>query len=100
MKKIRINLGNAFDITGDRIQTNTTKPSERVRDESYRITLKNHKNEAVTITVIEHFSGWSQWKITKADHKYVKTDAGKAEFTVTVPAGGEVNINYTVRYSW
>jgi len=99
-EKIRINLGNAFDITGDRIQTNTTKPSERVRDESYRITLKNHKNEAVTITVIEHFSGWSQWKITKADHKYVKTDAGKAEFTVTVPAGGEVNINYTVRYSW
>lgn len=99
-EKVRIYLGNAFDIVGERIQTNVTKVSENSREESFKITLRNHKKEAVTVTAIESMMGWTEWKIVKSDQKYVKTESGKAEFTVAIPAGGEVTINYTVRYKW
>lgn len=97
-EKIRIYLGNAFDIKGERIRTEVREPSKNTREESYRITLRNHKKEPVTVTAVEHLNRWSEWQIIKKDHDFVKTEAGKAEFTVTIPADGEKVINYTVRY--
>lgn len=99
-EKVRIYLGNAFDIVGERIRTQVVNVSERSREESYRITLRNHKKEAVTITAIESMRGWPEWKITKADKKYKTTEASMAEFTVDIPPSGETVINYTVRYKW
>jgi hypothetical protein len=99
-EKVRLYLGNAFDIVGERVKTDTKKPSERVREETYRITLHNHKKETVTVTAVENLSGWRDWKIIKNDQPYTKTEAGKAEFNVKIPANGEAAINYTVRYSW
>ncbi len=99
-EKVRIYMGNAFDIKGERIRTEVREPSKNIREESYRITLRNHKKEPVTITAIEHLNRWNEWKIIKNDCEFVKTEAGKAEFTVTIPADGEKVINYTVRYKW
>ncbi len=97
-EKVRIYLGNAFDITGGRIRTEVREPGKNIREESYQITLRNHKKEAVAITAIEHLNRWNEWQIVKKDCDFVKTDAGKVEFTVTIPAEGEKVINYTVRY--
>lgn len=99
-EKVRIQMGNAFDIKGERIRTEVREPSKNTREESYRITLRNHKKETVTITAIEHLNRWNEWQIIKKDCDFVKTEAGKAEFTVTIPADGEKVINYTVRYKW
>jgi hypothetical protein len=97
-EKVRIYMGNAFDIKGERIRTEVRTPSKNTREESYRITLRNHKKEPVTITAVEYPNRWSEWQIIKKDCDFVKTDAGKAEFTATIPADGEKVINYTVRY--
>lgn len=97
-EKVRVYMGNAFDIKGERIRTEVREPSKNIREESYRITLRNHKKEPVTITAVEYLNRWSEWQIIKKDCDFVKTDAGKAEFTVTIPADGEKVINYTVRY--
>lgn len=97
-EKVRIYLGNAFDIVGERVMTNVKEPAKNIREETYRITLKNHKKENVTVTAVERMYTWDEWKITNNSHKYDKTEAGKAEFTVDVPAGGEQVITYTVRY--
>jgi hypothetical protein len=99
-EKVRLYLGNAFDITGERVKTETKTPSERVREESYRITLRNHKKEFVTVTAVENLSRWNEWKIMKNDQPYTKTEAGKAEFNVRIPPDGEAAVNYTVRYKW
>jgi hypothetical protein len=99
-EKIRIYLGNAFDIVGERTRANISNVSKSSREESIRIKLRNHKKEAVTVTAVEFMYGWPEWKITKSDHKYVKTESNKVEFTVKIPADGEVVINYTVRYNW
>lgn len=97
-EKVRVYMGNAFDIKGERIRTEVRELSKNSREESYRITLRNHKKEPVTVTAVEHLNRWSEWQIIKKDHDFVKTEAGKAEFTVTIPAEGEKVINYTVRY--
>jgi hypothetical protein len=99
-EKLRIYLGNAFDIVGERVRLEVKEPAERTREESFRIKLRNHKTESVTVTAVENLSAWHEWKITKSDCKYTKTEAGKAEFNVTIPPDGEKVINYTVRYKW
>lgn len=97
-EKVRINLGNAFDIVGERVRTQVKEPAKGLREETYKITLRNHKNESVGITVIEMISAWHEAKIVANNHPYRRSEAGKVEFDVTVPAGGEQVIEYTVRY--
>lgn len=97
-EKVRVYLGNAFDIVGERVRTQVKEPSKNLREETYKITLRNHKQESVSITAIENVSGWHESKIIASNHPYRKGEAGKVEFTVTVPAGGEQVIEYTVRY--
>jgi len=96
-EKVRIYLGDAFDLTANRIQTNTKVINDTTHEESYQITLKNHKDTAVSVTALETFPTWGAVQITKADQKYAKNEANKIEFTVKVPANGQTIINYTVK---
>lgn len=97
-EKVRVYLGNAFDIVGERVKTSVKEPSKNIREESYRIALRNHKQTAVTVTALENMNYWNEWKIINNSHDFVKTEAGKAEFTVNIPADSEMVITYTVRY--
>ena len=92
-EKVRIFLGNAFDLTGERSQKSVRKVSDRAREESYEIKLRNHKQEAVTITITEHL--WGDWTVTAHSHDYNKKNATTLEFEVTVPKDGEVVVTYT-----
>ena len=96
---VRIYLGNAFDIVGERIQTDFKRGDEWVM-ESYKITLRNHKEEPVEIRVVEHLFRWSNWRITEKSQSYEKKDARTIEFLASVPKDGETTITYTVRYWW
>ncbi|MDD4332045.1 MAG: DUF4139 domain-containing protein, partial [Methanosarcinaceae archaeon] len=92
-EEIKVFVGNAFDIIGKRTQ-NDYEEIGKIRRESYEIKLKNHKKEAQSITVIEHFYG--DWEITKTSEEYEKTDAFTAKWKVKVPANGEKTISYTL----
>ena len=97
-EKLRLYLGDAFDLVGERKQMNQRAISDREREESFEISLRNHKNLPVTITVVEHL--WGDWKITQSSCGYTKKDATTIEFPVEVPKDGEVKVTYTVRYKW
>ncbi len=97
---IRLNIGNAFDVVGERKQTNFSKLSDRVIEETYEIKLRNHKKEAIEVRVVERLFRWSNWQILKSNQDYTKTDAQTIEFRVKVAPSGESAVNYTVRYSW
>ncbi len=99
-EKVRLYLGDAFDIIGERKQTDFRKLGERSIEESYEITIRNHKDEAAEVRVVEHMFRWSEWEITKTTRDYTKTDAGTIEYRLNVPADGEKTIEYTVRYRW
>lgn len=97
-EKVRIYLGNAFDIVGERIQKETKKIDKRARQESFEIKLRNHKNEAAVVTVIEQF--WGDWEIVEKSHPFRKKDARTAEFDLSIPKDGEVVLTFTVLIKW
>lgn len=102
-ERVSVFLGDAFDLTGDRTRTDfktRQMPNERTIVESYRITLKNAKNTAARVRVTEHMYRTANWEITEKSDDFVKKDSQTAEFNVEVPADGEKDVTYTVKYTW
>ncbi len=98
---IRVNTGNAFDLVGERKQTNyNLDTSRRTLDESFEIKLRNHKKEPVEIRVVEHLYRWPTWEIASHSDTFLKTDAHTIEFLVQVKPDEEKTVSYTVHYSW
>lgn len=93
-EKIRLYIGNAFDLVGERKRINYLRPNKRTTRASFQISLRNHKDSDVEITAIEHAYG--DWKIKSSSHEYKKTSSTKFEFTVKVPKRGETVIDYEI----
>jgi hypothetical protein len=98
---IRVTMGNAFDLKGERKRTEYNRNSkEHWIDESFEIKLRNHKKTPVEIRVVEHLYRWSSWKITDSSSDYSKKNARTIEFLKNVAPDGEQTLTYTVHYSW
>jgi len=98
---VRLYTGNAFDLVGERVRKDfRVNDDEDWLDESFEITLRNHKTEAVEIRVVEHLYRWTNWDIKTSSAEFSKTDAQTIEYRVTVPPDGEQVVTYTVHYSW
>lgn len=95
-EKVRIEVGSAFDLVGERKVKDRRQISDRVWEEDYEISLRNRKAENVEIVVTEHLYGY--WEIRNASSPYTKKDANTVEFPVKVPAGAEVVLTYTARF--
>jgi len=94
-EKIKIKLGDAFDVVGTRRQTDWKKVAYDTYEAEFEISLRNHKNEDVTVKVIEPIPG--DWTMLSASQEYEKTDAFTAEFNVQVPKDKETKLRYRVR---
>ncbi len=99
-ESLRLYLGDAFDIVGERKQTNFRTLGENTIEESYEIALRNHKEERVEVRVVEHMFRWSEWEILEESAEHTKLDAQSVEWRVQAPADGEAKVTYTVRYTW
>ena len=98
---LRVKLGNAFDVVGERRQVAWQVDSKARRaEESLVIELRNRKEEAVEVLVRDYLYRWSGWEITESSHEPRKRDALTVDFPVRVPADGTVQVSYTVRYTW
>lgn len=93
-EKVRVYLGDAFDIVGERTQTNQEQVTNRVTRTSYAISLRNHKDSAVTVTCVEHAYG--DWKVINCSQKYTKKNAQTFEFEVPVAANAESKLTYEI----
>ncbi|KPK15723.1 MAG: hypothetical protein AMK69_26835, partial [Nitrospira bacterium SG8_3] len=100
-EEVRLYLGNAFDIVGARVQKNfRVVVSGHTVEETFEISVRNHKEEEVEVLVYEHPWRWSEWEITKSNTAWEKVDQSTVKFPVRIPKGGEKKITYTVRYTW
>ena len=99
---VRVTTGNAFDLVGERKQTNFhVDTADKWIDETFEIKLRNHKKDApVEIRVVEHLYRWSNWNITAKSDDFVKKDSQTIEFRVPVKPDEEKTVTYTVHYSW
>ncbi len=97
-EKIRIYLGDAFDLVGEKKQTKYNRIGDDVLEVSYEVSLRNHKDEDVTITVLEH--AWGDWEVVSSSHNWKKEDAQTLVWHVDVPADDEAILTYTLRTEW
>ena len=104
-RDLRLQSGDAFDITAERVQTDFTQeqlpPARRglpVRQRvtaAYRVTIANAKDQAVTVDVRE--SHFGDWKIIESSTPAEKLSSTESRFRVSVPARGEATLTYTVQ---
>ena len=100
-EKVRVKMGESFDLVGERKRTNFSSDNNKHRfEETFEIKIRNHKAGDAAVTVVEHLYRWTNWKIVDANAKWVKKDAQTIEFPVTVKKDGETVVTYTVKYSW
>jgi hypothetical protein len=98
-ERVRLKLGEAFDVTADKKQTDfrrrdTTSPWSSVHESAYEIVLRNAKREAVTVVVREPVPG--DWTMLDETQRHKKVAAGTAEWNLRVPAEGSVTLKYRV----
>ncbi len=104
-RDLRVQSGDAFDITAERVQTDWNQeqlppvrrgmPNRQRVTAAYRVTITNAKAEAVNVDAREaHFGSW---KIIESSVPPEKLSSTESRFRVTVPAGGEATLTYTVQ---
>lgn len=97
-EKIGLRLGEAFDITADRVQTDYKSLSSRASQSSYKIEIRNADSKPVAVTVCEPLQG--DWTITRETQGHVKESSGSAVWQVKVPAEGKAVLEYTAVVKW
>ncbi|MDK9704522.1 MAG: DUF4139 domain-containing protein [Sulfuritalea sp.] len=97
-EKLKLRLGEAFDITAERKQTSYRKITDNVVETAYRIDLRNAKDEAVTVRVQEPLPG--DWEMLQESQKHTKESSRVASWNVAVPAGGAAVLEYGIRVRW
>ncbi len=95
---LRIGLGAAFGLAGERVQTDYSLVSRRVARESFEIRLRNHKDEQASIVVPERLYRWRDWEIIESSAPFVNVDGGSIMFVLDVAPGAEETLTYTVEY--
>jgi hypothetical protein len=94
-EKIRIRTGEAFDVVAERKQTEWKKLASDTYEAAFEILLRNHKDEDVTVKVVEPVPG--DWNMISSSHDFKKGDAFTAEFNIPVPKNKETKLAYRVR---
>lgn len=95
---VALHLGNAFDVKVERKTLASRKITNRIHEEDYEISLRNHKEEDVVVRVVDHPRGF--WTVTTTTHEFEKVEANRIEFDVPVAVDDEVLVHYTVRYEY
>ncbi len=104
-RDLRLQSGDAFDVTAERVQTDYHQemlpgagrglPNRQRITSAYRVTITNAKTEPVTVDVRETHFG--DWKITESSVPPEKLSSTEMRFRVSVPAGGQATLTYTVQ---
>jgi len=100
---VRLKLGEAFDVTADKKQTDFKKlpnpaKGNNLYESAYEITLKNAKKERVIVSVQEPIPG--DWKILKESQSSTKATSNTALWKVEVPAEGSTTLSYRVQVKY
>jgi len=97
-ESLTLRIGHAFDVVCERKQTDYRKLSDRLYEMEFEITLRNHKDSAITVEVNEPIG--SDWQMIDSTHKWTKTAAWAAQFRVPVEKSGTAVLRYRVRVRW
>jgi len=92
---VRVAVGGAFDIGVERKQTDLKQVTPRVNETAFEVTLRNHRTEAVDVTVVDHAYG--DWDVLDSTVPVKKKDANTFEFIVHCTPEKPVTLSYRLR---
>ena len=98
---VRLSAGTAFDLTATRVQTSYSTRRDSLRTiatADYRVTIKNAKDSAATVDVLEERGG--EWSVLSSSIPAEKLSSTRTRFRVRVPGKGEATLTYRVRVVW
>jgi hypothetical protein len=91
----RVAVGGVFDVAVERKQTEFNQISPRETETTIEITLRNHRDKAIDVTVAEHAYG--SWEVVRSSQPATKKDATTLEFSVRCAPEKPVTVSYTLR---
>ncbi len=95
---VKIKMGDAFVVVAERKQTDWRKIADNLYEAAFEISLRNHKDEPVTISVVEPMM--RDWEILTSSHSHKKVEAHTAQFEIPVAKDGETKLTYRARYKF
>lgn len=97
-EKLRIKLGEAFDVVADRTETAWNTLGNCVSESSWEIKLRNHKDVAESVLVNEPAGG--DWEIVSSSLPATRKDSSTFTFDVKLAPRSETKLTYRVRVRW
>ncbi len=99
-EKIRLKLGDAFDISAEKRQTDYQRIAayggrHGLHESAYELVVRNAKREKVVIKVVEPIAG--DWQMVAESQPHKKETANTAVWMLTVPAEGKAVLTWRVR---
>lgn len=95
---IKLKIGDAFDVVAEEIQTESRQVTSKIHEQSYKITLKNRKDENVIVDVERNLGTY--WEIVNTSMDYEKKNSSTILYKLPVKKDSEAVITFTVRYSY
>lgn len=100
---VKLKLGEAFDITADKKQTDFQKLAGfggrgGMVETAYQMEIRNAKREQVVVTVVENVPG--DWQMLQESLPHRKESANTAIWQVPVPAEGKATLTWRVRVKY
>jgi hypothetical protein len=97
-EKFKIKIGEAFDVVGERVQTDYKRLGRNLFEVGFEVSLRNHKKEDIKVLVEEPIPG--DWEMLSNTHSYEKLSAHLIRFDVPVAKDKEVKVKYRIRFRY
>jgi len=97
-EKFKLKIGDAFDIVGERIQTDYKTLGTNLYEVAFEVGLRNHKKEEARVLVEESIPG--DWEMLSNTHPFEKIRSNLIRFEVSVGKDKEVKVRYRVRFRY
>ena len=97
-EKVKLRIGDAFDIVAEEVQTENKKITDRVYEQAYEIKFKNRKKEDIVVEVERNLGLY--WEVLSSSIDYEKKDSQNIIFKVPVKVDSETVLKFKVRYTY
>jgi hypothetical protein len=94
----KIKIGEAFDVVGQRIQTDYKRLGANLFEVAFEVGLRNHKKEDIKVLVEEPIPG--DWEMLSNTHPFEKLGAHLIRFDIPVTKDKEVKVKYRIRFRY
>lgn len=93
-QEVRLEVGQAFDITARRVQTRFQRINNRETVSDWRVEVANAGDSGVNVELIDQLG--VNWEISEESDQHDTPDAQRARWTLSVPAHGQRVLSYQV----